>query len=111
MGWNKMKGVILVIMMPSMPIQAIKQIHFPSFSHQFPHHLPPEIGKEWQFKILQFLLKIKISIFLLNYFFKIDFFSRKYVMKNIVKNHQKLIWNVQKGFDFETDKVKAHFKM
>ena len=50
MGWNKMKGVILVIMMPSMLIQAIKQIHFPSFSPQFPHHLPHEIGKEWQFK-------------------------------------------------------------
>ena len=32
-------------------------------------------------------------------------------MKNLVKNHPKLIWNLQKGFDFETDKTNAHFKM
>ena len=33
------------------------------------------------------------------------------VMQNLVKNHQKLIWNLQKGFDFETDKANTHFKM
>ena len=28
-----------------------------------------------------------------------------------MKNLLKLIWNVQKGFDFETDKTNAHFKI
>ena len=32
-------------------------------------------------------------------------------MKNLVKNKKKLLWNVQKGFDFETDKANGHFKM
>ena len=32
-------------------------------------------------------------------------------MKNLVKNHKKLIWNIQNGFDFETDKANDCFKM
>ncbi|PON92450.1 hypothetical protein TorRG33x02_117740, partial [Trema orientale] len=43
-----MRGIILVIIISSTLVQAIKKNDVPSSSPQSPLLLPPEIGKEWQ---------------------------------------------------------------